>query len=120
MEETAHQDLLSVHTVEPGTQPNSFQSDFLEHCLFAKHIKLDLSAVGTGGHVPPTFLEIAVVTFENNAAQNKISLLCPPPPPPPRYNFLPTVVDLKHHGTLHILPTVNKPKQLFSGKSFKW
>ena len=46
-----------------------------------------ISAVGTGGHVPPTFLEIAVVTFENNAAQKKFSLLCSP-----RYNFLPTVV----------------------------
>ena len=39
--------------------------------------------------MPPTFLEIAVVTFENNAAQKKLSLLCPP-----RYNFLPTVVDM--------------------------
>ena len=40
---------------------------------------------------PPTFLEIAVVTLENNASQ-KIFFVMPPPPPPPRYNFLPTVV----------------------------
>ena len=33
---------------------------------------------GAGGHVPPTFLEIAVVTLENNAAQKKFSLSCLP------------------------------------------
>ena len=33
------------------------------------------------GPAPPTFLEIAVVTLENNAAQRKFSLSCPPPPP---------------------------------------
>ena len=27
--------------------------------------------------MPPTFLEIAVVTLENNAAQKKFSLSCP-------------------------------------------
>ena len=51
------------------------------------------SAIGTGGWgaCAPTFLEIAVVTLENNAAQK--NFLCHPPPPPHlRYNFLPTVV----------------------------
>ena len=36
----------------------------------------------------PTFLEIAVVTLENNAAQKNF-----PCHAPPRYNFLPTVVS---------------------------
>ena len=64
------------------------------------------SAVGTGGlggHVPPTFLEIVVVTLENNAAQKIFFVM------PPRYNFLPTVVsknisntkDLSEESTLY-------------------
>ena len=42
---------------------------------------------GVGTVCSPTFLEIAFVTLENNAAQKKFSLSCPP-----RYNFLPTVL----------------------------
>ena len=38
---------------------------------------------GAGRHVPPTFLEVAVVTLENNAVQKQFSLSCPPPPPTP-------------------------------------
>ena len=34
---------------------------------------------GAGGMCPPTFLEIAVVTLENNAAQK--NFLCHAPPP---------------------------------------
>ena len=36
---------------------------------------------GAGGHVLPTFLEIAVVTLENNAAQKNVLFHAPPPPP---------------------------------------
>ena len=59
-----------------------------------KHCEVDSgSAVRTGlGWVvcaPPTFLEIAFVTKENNAARK--NFLCHAPPP--RYNFLPTVVS---------------------------
>ena len=39
------------------------------------------------GHVPPTFLEIAVVTLENNATQKKFSLSCPLPPPQIQFPF---------------------------------
>ena len=65
---------------------------------------VDSSAVGTGGlggKCPPTFLEIAVVALENNAAQEKFSLSCPPPPP--RYNFLPTVVDTSKHTKFEVI-----------------
>ena len=44
----------------------------------------------------PTFLKIAVVTLENNAAPKTFSLSCPP-----RYDFLPMVVPYSCNGRKH-------------------